>query len=168
VENTQPWYKQFWLWFILFLPACAVVASITTVVIAFKNDDSLVKDNYYKAGKAINQDLSQQEEASRLGLTATVTIDPLVGELLLVLDGNLDTAAQPLQLDIIHPLDAERDISLNLNHRQGFSYVAQLPNSVSGRRYIQLSGSKPSPWQLKGEIQLQLDEQEQLHFKLPE
>lgn len=36
------WYKQFWPWFIIALPASAVIASFTTLWIAISNPDGLV------------------------------------------------------------------------------------------------------------------------------
>ena len=41
-EDTKPWYRQFWPWFIIALPASAVVAGLTTVWIAMQTTDSLV------------------------------------------------------------------------------------------------------------------------------
>ncbi|MCF6226220.1 MAG: FixH family protein [Xanthomonadales bacterium] len=40
--DDEPWYKQFWPWFIMALPMIAVIASISTLVIAIKNPDYLV------------------------------------------------------------------------------------------------------------------------------
>jgi hypothetical protein len=34
MEDDKPWYKQFWPWFVFALPAIAVIAGITTVIIA--------------------------------------------------------------------------------------------------------------------------------------
>jgi len=68
--DTKPWYKQFWPWFIIALPASAVIAGITTVFIAFENADSLVVDDYYKEGKAINQRVALLKRARDMGLKA--------------------------------------------------------------------------------------------------
>lgn len=38
--NTTPkklWYKQFWPWFLILLPASGVVASLFTITLAVKN-----------------------------------------------------------------------------------------------------------------------------------
>jgi len=40
-----PWYKQFWPWFIIALPASAVVASFFTLWLAISNPDQLVVDD---------------------------------------------------------------------------------------------------------------------------
>lgn len=44
----QPWYKQFWPWFLIILPATVVVACITTFVLFVENDVDLVAEDYYK------------------------------------------------------------------------------------------------------------------------
>ena len=43
-ENL-PWYKQFWPWFIIALPASAVIASFFTLWLAISNPDYLVVDD---------------------------------------------------------------------------------------------------------------------------
>mgnify|MGYP001818893455 CR=1 FL=1 len=39
-----PWYRQFWPWFIIALPAAVVVASFFTLWLAISNPDPLVVD----------------------------------------------------------------------------------------------------------------------------
>jgi len=40
-----PWYRQFWPWFIIALPAAAVIASFITLWLAISNPDHLVVDD---------------------------------------------------------------------------------------------------------------------------
>jgi hypothetical protein len=48
-----PWYKQFWPWFIIALPASVVVASFFTLWLAISNPDQLVVDeNEYRKLKS--------------------------------------------------------------------------------------------------------------------
>jgi hypothetical protein len=42
--DIEPWYKQFWPWFIIALPASVVVASFFTLWLAVTNPDHLVVD----------------------------------------------------------------------------------------------------------------------------
>jgi hypothetical protein len=42
--QIEPWYKQFWPWFIIALPASAVIASFFTLWLAISNPDHLVVD----------------------------------------------------------------------------------------------------------------------------
>ena len=73
-EDTLPWYKQFWPWFIIALPAIVVVTGINMLFIANKGADDLVVDEYYKNGLAINRELEKLERAEQLGIDAALTI----------------------------------------------------------------------------------------------
>lgn len=42
--QIEPWYKQFWPWFIIALPASVVIASFFTLWLAISNPDYLVVD----------------------------------------------------------------------------------------------------------------------------
>jgi hypothetical protein len=41
--DTLPWYRQFWPWFIISLPAAAVVACMVTIWLAVTNPDAIVR-----------------------------------------------------------------------------------------------------------------------------
>lgn len=58
IQTVKPWYKQFWPWMIMGLPASVVVASIVTYFIALDGIDSVISKDYYKEGLAINADLT--------------------------------------------------------------------------------------------------------------
>ncbi|WP_413113531.1 FixH family protein [Thaumasiovibrio sp. DFM-14] len=78
----KAWYKQFWPWFLIALPASAVIGSLTTVSIFAKNKVSLVAEDYYKKGKAVNLDLSRIELAQQSGINALLTFENQQGEIL--------------------------------------------------------------------------------------
>jgi hypothetical protein len=44
-DSFVPWYRQFWPWFIIALPAAAVIASFFTLWLAVSNPDYLVVDD---------------------------------------------------------------------------------------------------------------------------
>lgn len=50
--DTQPWYRQFWPWFIMLLPATVVVASIVTLMLA-ASQPLEVEPGWEKRGKAV-------------------------------------------------------------------------------------------------------------------
>ncbi len=70
--DTQPWYRQFWPWFLIALPASVVVAALSTAYIANRDADDLVVQDYYKDGLAINRQLEKEERATQLGISATL------------------------------------------------------------------------------------------------
>lgn len=41
-KDTQPWYRQFWPWVLIAIPAAAVLASAVTVWLAVTHVDPLV------------------------------------------------------------------------------------------------------------------------------
>jgi hypothetical protein len=43
-DENLPWYRQFWPWFIIALPAAVVIASFFTLWLAISNPDHLVLD----------------------------------------------------------------------------------------------------------------------------
>ncbi len=73
--QKKPWYKQFWPWFVIALPASSVVYSLTAVYIFSQNQVDLVAEDYYKKGKAINVDISRLRVADALKLHATVAVE---------------------------------------------------------------------------------------------
>ncbi len=44
IGQDVPWYRQFWPWFIIALPAAAVAGGLLTLWIAMSNPDRLVID----------------------------------------------------------------------------------------------------------------------------
>lgn len=78
---VTPWYRQPWPWFLISLPAIAVVGSLTTFYLAAQGWDGQVVDDYYKQGLAINEELTRSTRAAELGIEATVKLSGLaVGE----------------------------------------------------------------------------------------
>jgi len=113
--KIDPWYKQFWPWFIFSLPASAVLAGIFTIVIAIQKSDSLVDDNYYRQGMAINRDLHSQKLAGELGLSASFSTHSERKILFVNLAARSDWVSPPmLLLRLSHPFDSEQDMELPL------------------------------------------------------
>lgn len=135
--DSRPWYRQFWPWFVIALPASAVIAGITTLVIAINNADDLVAENWYRDGRAINRNLEAERLAAQLGLRATLSQSEGVIQVALAADSALPWPAQ-LALALRHPTLANEDIRLDLQHQGNGVYQAPLP-AVSGERYISLS-----------------------------
>jgi len=147
-EQIKPWYKQFWPWFIISLPASAVVAGIITVFIAFENADSLVADDYYKSGLAINSQIKLQKKAASMGLAAILRRMP--DERLYLKFDNANPDANELSLQWVHPSDSSRDFSITLIKQEDGSYQAKSTHKLSGRWYLRLSANEE--WLLKSEI----------------
>ncbi len=131
-EDTLPWYRQFWPWFIISLPATAVVAGIATVIIAVKYDDSLVVDNYYKAGLAINQVLTQQDVARQLGISAVLDYDADSHQLIVQLPAEIAQQNSVIKLRLVHSTQAKKDKNLLLNRGHQSNFILQVDTIQDG------------------------------------
>jgi uncharacterized protein len=151
------WYKQFWPWALIALPAVVILASVITIIIAAGSADSLVVDDYYKQGLGINRTLAAQQEAARLHLHARARINAATATLQLVLSGDLPTSPTELSLLLVHPARSEQDIKLILHRNPDDSYssnwpIARLANpSVRWRAVLQ---NMEHTWTVSTEIYL--------------
>lgn len=145
--TSKPWYREFWPWFLISLPATAVIAGLTTVWIAARSADGLVVGDYYKAGLAINQTLARDDAARALGLTATLQSND--GTLALTLAGRLPAYPDQLSLTLAHPTRQGLDQALALSHTGGGHYRTSLPALPAGKWHAQLADSAAT-WRLFG------------------
>ncbi|MBT8082930.1 MAG: FixH family protein [Gammaproteobacteria bacterium] len=115
-EDTKPWYRQFWPWFIIALPASAVVGGLTTVWIAMQTSDSLVLRSEDGVRNASDRRVAAERFASQLGLAALLDIDLETGVVRVVMrSGDLVEGPPLLNLELSHPAFADRDLALTLN-----------------------------------------------------
>ena len=147
-SRQPPWYRQFWPWFLILLPATVVVASLWTLYIASSGSDDLVVDEYYKDGLAINRQLEKKQRATDLGLTATVTING--DRVTVLLSGPVE--AEQLTLRLSHPLEADRDFALKLMRASPGRYRARLPELPAPRWHWTLLAGEDSRWRLDGDL----------------
>lgn len=158
VEDSKPWYRQFWPWFLIALPASVVVAGLTTVYIAFKGADSLVNDNYYREGLAINQRLEQDQKAAAMALSAVIQVDQESGELFVTLTGEGVTDSK-LILQLLHPTDEKGDKQFLLSPISPGYYRTDLDLKLNHRYYLRLFPEFNPVWRLNGEIDFSHDNQ---------
>ena len=128
---VEPWYRQGWPWFLIALPATAVVAGIATLVIAAKTFDGMVVDDYYKEGRAIVQTIGRVEHARELGLRAALSIrsEAIHVELTATEPGSLPSS---IRLTVAHPTRGGLDQELLVEGRSGV-YEAVLAPLSTGR-----------------------------------
>ena len=128
--NTKKfWFKQFWPWFLIILPMAAVVASVSTLIIATDNKPEMVVDDYYKTGKAINSDLSLLKKAKELGISGLVTQQQ--EGLLIKLDGLTTNAS--ISFSLYHSTQSKRDKSQMLTANANGDYLYQTKDSLIGK-----------------------------------
>jgi hypothetical protein len=149
--DSKPWFKQFWPWFLILLPASVVVAATVTLVIASTGADDLVAENYYKNGLAINRRLEKEQYAETLGISGSLQFSKTGVKASLVAP-QLKEFPQSLSLKLSHPLEADRDFAVTLTPSSSSTYYAELPQQIGEHWHWTLEPPAPSRWELNGKI----------------
>ena len=146
------WYREPYVWLLIAIPACAVVAGFVTLALAIVTDDGLVVDDYYWQGKQINRVLSRDRAATLHALSADLSFDYAQGIVQAQLHAR-ETARLPLKLRfaLLHATRAGFDRRLELERTPKGSYVSGLPALVPGRWYLQLDAED---WRLFGSMRV--------------
>lgn len=122
MTDVTPWYRQLWPWMLISIPALSVLGGVVMLWLAFNGGDSLVVDDYYKQGKAINQQLARDEKAAQLELVATIRPDP--AGLRLRIDGKGFIAPSVVQGRAVHIARKELDEPLEFARMPNGDYLS--------------------------------------------
>ncbi|HVL76281.1 MAG TPA: FixH family protein [Noviherbaspirillum sp.] len=148
-NRPAPWYRHRWPWLLMIGPAAVVVAGIHTTWIAFSHQDALVTGDYYKQGKAINQDLRRAHAAAALKLEVNLRYDPAAGRLL----GTVDSDGRPLESSLIvtlnHSTLPEKDVRLLVYADAEGRFAAPLP-MLDMARWIVTVEDAQRDWRMAG------------------
>jgi hypothetical protein len=148
-EKLRPWYQQAWPWFLISLPASAVIGGIITLMLAVKSPNALVVDDYYKEGLAINQEKHRLATADTMAMAGLLRSDGK--QLTLSLTSQPAVTEQALTLSIIHSTRADLDRELTLQRMTDGRYAADLPMLPPGSWYLRLQAGDGS-WQIRSRI----------------
>jgi hypothetical protein len=148
-NDTLPWYRHFWLWFIIMLPASVVVAGFVTLYIANRYSDDLVVDEYYKNGLAINRQLEKKQRAHSQGIAAQLSFHDT--SVVVSLTGPVND--ESLHLLLSHPLEADKDFELTLIRSYQGVYQGKLEQVIAPRWHWTLEVQQPNGWRLDGAVQ---------------
>lgn len=147
--QAKPWYAHRWPWLLMAGPAAVVLAGIYTIWLAFSRPDALVVDDYYKQGKAINQDLRRDHAAAALGLSFSLRYDAAAGRLNGRMLGREQPVAGSLRLRLIHPTRPDLDVGFIVQADQNGAFSATLPLLERARWQVQVE-SETRSWRLHG------------------
>lgn len=106
-----PWYKEPWAYLVFILPLSAVIAGITTFIIANTNADTVVVDDYYKKGKSINQDIGKYKMAQKLGIKFDMQV---TNNQIVLKPTGIEKTFSVLNVAFYHATLADKDFTLKL------------------------------------------------------
>jgi len=153
-SSRKPWYREFWIWFLL-APIIAVVTFWAWLIpIAIKTNDGAILDNYYEDGMSIIERNTQSQWAAEHNLSAQ--LQTLGERVQLRLEGNLDSIPNKLQLTYAFPTRASWDVSVQLERQPDGRYLGTLPETVTEKRQLILEpvDGQEASWRLHGEATL--------------
>jgi hypothetical protein len=154
-EIATSWYRQPWAWFAFLIPAATIVAGIYTLLIATRNADTLVVDDYYKEGLAINQVINKQQKARALEITASLSFDA-DGLVRVKLNSVNNHQINELELHLIHATLANQDQTVPLAIGTNATFVGKVTPISQGKWIVNLEPSSRD-WRLSGNFYFPTD-----------
>ena len=93
--------------------------------------DGLVTDDYYRQGVLYNENLERDEKAQELGITGSLTMDELTGDLSFTIDFGQAMPVSTIAGAFRHPTRARNDINFQLDAiRPGFYTASIVPRNT--------------------------------------
>ncbi|WP_100752316.1 FixH family protein [Vibrio salilacus] len=146
----QPWYKQFWPWFLITLTVGVSLLTVVRVLILTNQSVHLVTEDYYKKGKGINVDISRVSTAKELGLSAAVSSE---GNTIVVLfeKGQFDHYPAITAM-FAHRTLPDRDFTQLITSDARGYYRLTLENELQGPWFIELT-PHDEKWLIQGRVE---------------
>jgi len=107
-DKVIPWYKQFWPWFLIAIPTSSFIVGGFVINFAVNTTDSLVVDDYYKEGRAINARLDKKERAKYLNITTEIEIQDS-GALSVIFHSGRPKTGEAIKLIFYHVTLKDKD-----------------------------------------------------------
>jgi len=151
--NNDAWYRHFYVWLIIFLPACAVVASFATLYLAASNPPDLVVADYSNIEATVAKNVAQDEKANTLALRAEVVFgsqsDDKTAISVMLHTNDPQTLPSSIMLRVVHSTLASMDANAELGGSAGrYSGSIKIPTG----NYEILLQDKEGTWRLTSKI----------------
>ncbi len=148
--TAKPWYRHFWVWFILTPVIGSVIAGFVTLYLAGA-PPSLVVDDFGQIAMAVELDQQRDKRAVELGVTARLQFDAQSAGSTPAVTVSLSGAApDSLKLELIHPTLAQMDRQVILKRSDNL-YTGTMPHADT-RLYAMISDGAGN-WRLTGVLE---------------
>ena len=148
---NRPWYKEFWPWFLIAVPVATLIMGGVLLKLAISTEDSLVVDDYYKEGKAINATLDKQAIAKKKNITTDLKIED--GSVALEFHSGIPQEGNAVKLSFYHVTLQERDVSVLLSRDANGIYRGFIEQNLDGKWRVSLTPFDES-WKIQKTLQL--------------
>ena len=145
--KSESWYRNPWVWLIIALPMSAVIGGIATIVITSMNQPDMVVDDYYKKGKAINQELTLYDNAKKLG----ISLELKVNEHRIEIKSPVNYTA--LKVKVVHSTLSNQDFDLVLTPNATGTLSSSVENIMPGKWQV-IVMPMDSSWKVRKDIAL--------------
>ncbi len=147
--KSRVWYKEPYVLMIIAFPLSSVIVCSILLTLAINTKDTLVRDNYYKDGLAMNQEFMWDHKARNMDIRVDFTIKDNLASLN-ILNSRLDMPTT-LHLKFSHPTLQTKDRDSLLQLQAGtHTYQGFIDTLEDGRYYIQVESNQQS-WRIRGE-----------------
>ncbi|MDD3528807.1 MAG: FixH family protein [Gallionellaceae bacterium] len=150
LDKKTPWWSEPMVWLLIALPLSAVIGGTLTVMIAYRNADTKVNEEYVKEGMGVRLVAERDLKAAELGIGATLHAEP--GRLTLRLEGRHDAPPKNLMLTLTHATDSSLDMVLLLDAIGSGEYATAYAAIPAGKRQLELTPIDRS-WRITGQWQ---------------
>ncbi|MEZ5563250.1 MAG: FixH family protein [Gammaproteobacteria bacterium] len=145
--TERPWYRHFWVWFMLVPLIGSVIAGFVTLYLAGA-PPALVVDDFGKIAMAVELDQQRDQRAAELGLGARLALSPQAAGSSQAVSISLSGAApERLRLDLIHPTLEQMDQHVLLKRSAG-GYTGTVTHADT-RLHVLISDEQGT-WRLAG------------------
>jgi len=149
VNAGKPWYSHIWPWLLMLGPIAVILAGGYTSWLAFTRQDAMVVGDYYKQGKAINQDLRRDRKATDLAMQSRLQYDAASGQLLGFVSSHGEPYLGKIYIRLVHSTLPEKDINIDAQLDQHGKFSAALPLLEMARWQILVENANRE-WRLNG------------------
>ncbi|GAA6133651.1 FixH family protein [Oceaniserpentilla sp. 4NH20-0058] len=148
-DTQKPWYKEPYVWMLIGFPLSSVIVGIFFITTAVVNQDSLVRDNYYKDGLAYNSELQWDKQADALDVRLNLLIEG--NNLTLNILNSRKNPPSTLKVSLGHPTIPEKDRASHLQLKEAKRFIGFIDDIEDGRYYL-LVECPEQEWRVRKDI----------------
>lgn len=147
LSQQRPWYKEGWMWLVVGIPVTSIFLGLAMIYFAVTYPHSMVSDDYYKEGLAINRELGFDRKAREWELKGELSIRGK--SIALTFKQPMLLHHQEIEVKIVHPTLAMYDQITVLSSTDQQHFVGFLTLPLEQARYAIHLVSKQHEWRLR-------------------